>query len=132
MKRKATKVDTSGGDGLGQHNPFASLALGGLPQQKPAPVDQAAEKSKAKPIGGSRRLEIRRLKAGKGGKTVTEVSGFDNCGASEVGRWHKQLKNRCASGGSLKGKAMEIQGDHRESAAGFFKELGFRPVMAGG
>ncbi len=133
MKRKASKIDTSGGNHLDQDNPFAALNLGELPQAKTASASKPATKSgSGKPVGGNRRLEIRRLKAGKGGKTVTEVRGFENCGGSELEQWAKQLKNRCASGGSLKNKVIEIQGDHREIAAEFFTSLGFRPVLAGG
>lgn len=131
MKRKPSKIDTSGGNQLGQENPFSSLNLGSLPDILAAEPAQQTKTGKSQP-GGNRRLEIRRLKAGKGGKTVTEIRGFETCNDAEVQRWHKQLKNQCASGGSLKGRIMEIQGDHREAAARYLGELGFKPVLAGG
>lgn len=134
MKRRQDKIDTAGGGSLGQANPFHQLDLGSLPQ-KAAGGEPQEEPPTAKPAaaeGGGRRLEVRRLKAGKGGKTVTEVRGFENCSSEEVTRWFKQLKSRSASGGSLKAKVIEIQGDHREAAQEYFNQLGFRAVLAGG
>ncbi|MCX5934174.1 MAG: stress response translation initiation inhibitor YciH, partial [Pseudanabaena sp. LacPavin_0818_WC45_MAG_42_6] len=47
---------------------------------------------------------------GKGGKTVTEVTGFQTT-TENLAKLTKQLKNQCGTGGTCKGQAIEIQGD---------------------
>jgi translation initiation factor 1 len=44
----------------------------------------------------------------------------------------KTLKTRCATGGTVKGRNVEIQGDHRETIEAVLQELGFRSKRAGG
>ena len=127
------RLPTDGGNGLSVENPFANLSRAGLPElPEVKPIGSADSSVKKKPVGKGTRLELRRLKAGKGGKTVTEIKGLDRFDARMVESWHRQLKSRFATGGSLKQKVMEIQGDHREGISSFFKEMGFTVVLAGG
>lgn len=53
---------------------------------------------------------IRPEKKGRGGKTVTTISGLimDKKTLSDLA---KQLKKRCGTGGSVKNQVIEIQGD---------------------
>lgn len=44
----------------------------------------------------------------------------------------RTLKTRCATGGTAKGRTVEIQGDHRDTIEVVLKELGFRSKRAGG
>ena len=132
----SNKISTDGGGGLG-HNPFASL--GGL--NLPAAPAASAE-NKAAATGGSKsepttmknrgRVDVLRSTAGRGGKTVTLVTGFTGIGLPEKERLAKQMRAACGCGGTVKDGQIEIQGDQRETVARILREAGFRPVMAGG
>lgn len=123
----ADKVPTDGGQSLGQ-NPFGALGSIGLPAAKPA-VPGAAAPAPAKNRG---RVDIRRTTAGRGGKTVTVVSGFVGIGLPEKESLAKKMRNACGCGGTVKAGDIEIQGDQREKIARILTEAGFRPVFAGG
>ena len=132
---KPNKVSTDGGGQLGQ-NPFAALGgLGDLPPgpERPAPAASASGVSRrAQPKPNRGRVEIRRLTGGRGGKTVTAVSGFVGIGVAEKEQLAKRLQKMCGCGGTVKDGVIEIQGDKREQAAAILTAAGFRPVMAGG
>ena len=140
------KISMQGGQGLGQ-NPFAALSGAGLPVAPKAVLDQAAAALAAKTSGGTgaklggadlremrkaTALEIRRETGGRGGKTVTTVSGFVGIGLPEKEQLTKKMRGACGCGGTVKDGAIEIQGDQREKMAKILVEAGFRPVMAGG
>ncbi len=78
------------------------------------------------------RVEIRRQTAGRGGKTVTVISGFKGIGLPEKEKLVKQMQKSCGTGGTVKEGLIEIQGDKREEVARILTEAGFWPVMAGG
>lgn len=122
------KVPTGGGQSLGQ-NPFGALSGSGLPNV-PVPVSQPAKEAPAKKNRG--RVDIRRTTAGRGGKTVTLVSGFVGIGLPEKEDLAKRMQRACGCGGTVKEGNIEIQGDKREVVAKVLEEAGFRPVMAGG
>ena len=130
------KISTDGGQGLGQ-NPFGALSGAGLPSApvRPAvgPGAKAGSGSKAMAPEKSRgRLEVRRETGGRGGKTVTTVSGFIGIGLPEKEQLCKKMRGACGCGGTVKDGVIEIQGDQRETVARILTEAGFRAVMAGG
>ncbi|HLP00808.1 MAG TPA: translation initiation factor [Opitutaceae bacterium] len=128
---KTPRIATDGsGSPLGQ-NPFGALNAAGLPQQAPAPAAPAA-KNAAPPRKSRGRVEIRRETGGRGGKTVTTVSGFVGIGLPEKEELAKKMRNAAGSGGTVKDGQIEIQGDKREVVARILQEAGFQPVMAGG
>ena len=116
---------------MGQ-NPFGALSSAGLPVA-PAPalneVAKAPEKAPAKNRG---RVDIKRETGGRGGKTVTVVSGFVGIGQPEKETLCKKMRGACGCGGTVKDGQIEIQGDQREKIAAILVEAGFRPVFAGG
>ena len=126
------KISTDGGQGLGQ-NPFGALSGAGLPPGKPsagrpgsaAPAATGPEKNRG-------RVEVRRETGGRGGKTVTTVSGFVGIGLPEKEQLCKKMRGACGCGGTVKDGVIEIQGDQRETVARILAEAGFRAVMAGG
>ncbi len=130
------RVSTDGGDGLGQ-NPFADLDKLKLPVGDGAavpPVSSAANKSPAD-RGAQKnrgRVDIIREKAGRGGKTVTVVTGFVGIGLPEKEQLAKKMQKACGVGGTVKEGRIEIQGDKREEIARILREAGFHPVFAGG
>jgi translation initiation factor 1 len=120
------------------YNPFAALNLAGMPSPTaPAPSEPTRENVakpsvREQPNRNRGRVEIRRLTAGRGGKTVTMVSGFVGIGAPEKEQLAKQMRTACGCGGTVKDGQIEIQGDNREKVAAILREAGFRPVLAGG
>jgi translation initiation factor 1 len=126
------KIDVGGGEALGQ-NPFAALE-GAIvaPSNAPLPAKREAAVPARKEVKKRGRVEIRREKAGRGGKIVTTVTGFERVSQPEIEEWAGQLKRLCGTGGTAKPRGIEIQGDRRDEAFRFFEERGFRPVLAGG
>lgn len=83
--------------------------------------------------GPSPRLDLKREKKGRGGKTVIVISGFPNSvGSSQLKALLKKLQAACGTGGSIQGKSLEIQGDHRDLLCSLLQDEGYRPVLAGG
>ena len=118
MGRNKQRIDTGGGQSLAADNPFAALSSEGL---KAAPQPPAP-----RPVAPARKetLLLRRLKAGKGGKVVTEVSGFD-AAPQQVQELLKRLQSRLATGGTCKGKVLELQGECRDRLKPLLEELGY-------
>lgn len=123
------KVSTDGGQSLGQ-NPFGALDAAGLPAASVRPVEN--QKSKIDTSRNRGRVDIKRTTAGRGGKTVTVVTGFVGIGLPEKESLAKKMRNACGCGGTVKEGNIEIQGDQREKIAQILTEAGFRPVFAGG
>ncbi len=124
------KVPTDGGQGLGQ-NPFAALSAAGLPAATMQPGSATPAKAQV-PAKNRGRVDIIRSTAGRGGKTVTLVTGFMGIGLPEKESLAKKMRAACGCGGTVKDGNIEIQGDQRETVARILGEAGFRPVMAGG
>lgn len=51
---------------------------------------------------------------------------------ADVREHAKALKARCATGGTVKGREIELQGDHREAVEAYFRQLGFQTKRTGG
>jgi len=131
MSRKKQRLSTSGGDELG-FNPFGKLDAGGLPENASNPQPQAAA-SKPVPAKKNRgRVDVKREKAGRGGKTVTVVYGMANIEMRERESLLKKMKATCGSGGTIKDGNLEIQGDKRDKVSAVLEDAGFRVVLAGG
>ena len=122
------KIATDSGQSLGQ-NPFGALSGAGLPAARPA---ASKPSTPAKPEKNRGRVDIKRTTAGRGGKTVTIVTGFTGIGLPEKESLAKKMRNACGCGGTVKDGEIEIQGDQREKIAQILTEAGFRPVFAGG
>ena len=123
------RIPTDGGPGLTQ-TPFAALSSDGLP---PAPDQSAIVERPPKPAKKSRgRVDILRVKAGRGGKTVTVVKNFVGIGLPEKEQLAKAMQKACGTGGTVKNGQIEIQGDKREEVARILSVAHFRPVFAGG
>ncbi len=135
MAKKKERIDTSGGEALEADNPFDALRLEGRSIDRraaPLPAKAPAAEGEKNGEGRGERIEIRRLKSGKGGKTVTEIRGFSPAARRHLPELAKALKTRLGVGGAVKGDIIEIQGDNREAVASFLRGRGYRPVFAGG
>jgi translation initiation factor 1 len=76
-------------------------------------------------------VRIHRDRAGRGGKTVTLVTGLPGSEA-QLKLLAAELKRLCGSGGAIRERNLEIQGDHRERVAAHLEERGHRVKLAGG
>lgn len=76
-------------------------------------------------------VHIRRESKGRGGKTVTTVTGV-LLKESELKELAKALKKRCGVGGSLKDGVIEIQGDQVDLLLQELQQRGFTCKKSGG
>jgi translation initiation factor 1 len=112
------------------HTPFADLSSEGLP---PAPEKPQKNSIIVKlPKKNRGRVDILRVKAGRGGKTVTVIKNFVGIGLPEKEQLAKLMQRACGTGGTVKNGQIEIQGDKREEVARILTEANFYPVFAGG
>lgn len=76
-------------------------------------------------------VRVQRESKGRGGKTVTVISGVplqDGALKDLAG----ELKRRCGTGGTVKEGNIEIQGDHRDFLVSELENRGYRVKRAGG
>ena len=126
------RIPTGGGPGWAQ-TPFAALSIVGLPPTPENPPPGSAQLSSAKqPKKHRGRVDILRVKAGRGGKTVTVVKNFVGIGLPEKEQLAKAMQRACGTGGTVKNGQIEIQGDKREEVARILTGANFHPVFAGG
>jgi len=74
---------------------------------------------------------IRRETGGRGGKTVTTVTGLALDEPALVAL-SKRLKAACGTGGTVRDGVIELQGDHREQLTSLLAKEGLRSRLAGG
>jgi translation initiation factor 1 len=128
----AAALSTDGGPGL-SHNPFDVLSVEGLPLAPANPPINPGRSAAVKPAKKNRgRVDILRVKAGRGGKTVTVIKNFTGIGLPEKEHLAKTMQCACGAGGTVKNGQIEIQGDKREEVARILIEANFHPVFAGG
>lgn len=65
------------------------------------------------------------------GKWVTVVTGLDGH-ATDLKRLAKDLKSKCAAGGSPTSDGLELQGDHRDRLVAALKAMGYPAKASGG
>ena len=113
-------------------NPFDRLSTGGL---RKVEISKDTSKKVPKPSRKSsgHRLDVRREKSGRGGKTVTTVKGFPP-GVSWVERKEmlRDFKKRLGTGGVFADGQWEIQGDKRDEVVVWLEEKGYQPILSGG
>jgi translation initiation factor 1 len=76
-------------------------------------------------------VRMRRQTGGRGGKTVTVVTGLalDEPALLALSR---RLKAACGTGGTVRDGALELQGDHHEQLSSLLAKEGIRSKLAGG
>lgn len=132
--RHKNKISTSSLVPNLEESPFSVLDAKGLPNAAPSlvPVPKVTTKPKDR-LGQGERLEIRREKSGRGGKTVTTIKGFPTyLGGAKKSKMLKTLKTSLGTGGTWNGYVMELQGDRRDDVFHWLVSVGFSPVLAGG
>jgi translation initiation factor 1 len=129
------RIDTSGQANPLAQNPFGALDATVFRQAEsppPAAGETPTTSKRKEPNRDRGRVDIKRETGGRGGKTVTTVSGFVGIGLPEKETLAKKMRAACGCGGTVKDGRIEIQGDQRETVARILSEAGFRPVFAGG
>jgi len=63
--------------------------------------------------------------AGRKGKEVTVIKGITH-NPQVIEKLTKKLKQQCGAGGTIKGKTIEIQGDHRNKIAKVLDKEGYQ------
>lgn len=76
-------------------------------------------------------LKLRREKR-PGGKELVIVEGFNPGTQIDLEDLAREIKRACGTGGTVKGRTIEIQGDHRDRIAEALLARGFRSKRAGG
>ena len=112
-------------DGTKLEQPVTCPACGKPADDCNCPRNEASELCLPKDQDARVRREKRR------GKWVTVVTGLDPV-ATDLKQLAKDLKARCASGGSATDNGIELQGDHRDAVVAHLKSLGYPAKPAGG
>ena len=94
------------------------------------PIDQCSGKPASAPEGDGT-VRVQREKKGRGGKTVTILSGIEG-DKKVLSDLCKKLKKRFGSGGAVKNWTIELQGDLAEQSVKYLQELGFKAKQSGG
>ncbi|MBE0597993.1 MAG: translation initiation factor Sui1 [Desulfuromonadales bacterium] len=76
-------------------------------------------------------VRIRRESKGRGGKTVTVVTGIP-LESEALKALTGELKRRCGTGGTVKDGVVEIQGDHAVLLQAELQQRGYKVKRAGG
>ena len=99
--------------------------------RRPVTSCVCAAASQRTPAAGDGIARIRRETGGRGGKTVTTVSGLalDDAALTALG---KRLKAACGTGGTVRDATIELQGDHRDAVLALLAKEGLRGKLAGG
>jgi predicted translation initiation factor SUI1 len=107
----------------GKRQPTAETTVSARPGTVPASSNTPMQKNDA--------VRVQRESKGRGGKTVTIVSGLtlENGGLEALA---KQLKQLCGTGGTIKDGKIEIQGDQCDRILAELLKKGFKAKRAGG
>jgi len=99
--------------------------------RRPVASCGCAASARPAPPPGDGIARIRRETGGRGGKTVTTISGLalDDAALAALA---KRLKAACGTGGTVRDGTIELQGDHREPLAALLAKEGIRSKLAGG
>jgi translation initiation factor 1 len=112
-------------DGTQLEQPVTCPACGKATDECTCPCDAGGNVCLPKDQDARVRREKRR------GKWVTVITQLDPV-ATDLKQLAKDLKAKCASGGSTTDDGVELQGDHRDLVVTYLKSLGYPAKPAGG
>lgn len=95
--------------------------------------DNSAALERAVPdlLPSQQNLRVQSSRAGRKGKTVTIISGFQSK-PETLAALLKQLKSQCGAGGTVKENEIEIQGDHKQKLVQILTQIGYKVKISGG
>ncbi|MGE0790922.1 MAG: translation initiation factor [Sandaracinaceae bacterium] len=129
-------VATTPGPAL-THNPFAALSGAALPPgpttpgpTAPGPTTVAAspDEDPREAPAGSRKIVVRHERKGRGGKTVTRISGLE---AGELSSFTTRMKKALGCGATIEGDELVLLGDLVDRAAGWLETQHLGRVVRG-
>jgi translation initiation factor 1 len=82
-------------------------------------------------VAGDGVARVRREKKGRGGKTVTTVTGLP-LAPDALRELAKELRRHCGTGGTVKDGVVEIQGDHADKVVAALEARAIPVKRAGG
>ena len=89
------------------------------------------EKSKPGSSKGDGIVRVGRETKGRKGKGMTVISGVP-LHPEGLRQLAKTLKQKCGTGGTIKGQTIEIQGDHRDFLVSELQSMGYTVKKSGG
>lgn len=101
------------------------------PNEQPSPDPKPQSTGQAGKPTGRQTVTVSCSRKGRGGKTVTLVSGLRHC-PEAMERLAQRLKQLCGCGGTVKGGEILIQGDQRERVAAALEAEGYTVRRSGG
>ena len=87
--------------------------------------------SKTIPSGGDGIVRVSRETKGRKGKGMTLISGL-MLNNEDLEKLSRELKQKLGTGGTIKDRVIEIQGDHRDQLCEELKNRGFSVKKCGG
>ncbi len=125
-KKRMTRPLPSPEDGP-KNNPFASL-LGAAPRPTPTPAQRTSAELRPAPPAKRfpHKLVVRREKKGRGGKTVTRVSGIP---AELLPALSKSMKKALGCGATVEGDDLVLLGSLVDRTADYLEGQGARRVV---
>ena len=127
MASPSKRIPVNGPQG-GLNAAFAGLQIDGLPPGPAQPDPCAAPVASASPSKSKPgRVVLRRETAHRGGKTVLVVDGFAVHHSQDfIESLGKRLRAACGCGGTVRERALEIQGDQPARVRSFLEQEGFQ------
>ena len=98
------------------------------PVERREPRRRGAKAVAPAPAGKGIRLRLDRRASDR---VVTVVTGLPG-NAADVAELARTLRAACGAGGTVKGGALELQGDHRDRVEAILAERGLRSKRSGG
>jgi translation initiation factor 1 len=112
--------------------------LSGLVVKQTAPISEVELAAAAESAVSTEKVQrakdivrVHRETKGRGGKAVTLVKGI-SLPLAELEALGKQLKAACGSGGTVKDRVIEVQGDHCDKVVTLLNAQGYQAKKAGG
>ncbi len=105
--------------------------LGGLVYSTNENFDAGEDTPEETLPAGEQQLEAHLEKKGRGGKAAVIIKGFEGS-ENDLKELARELKNHCATGGSVKDGEIIIQGTLRDKAMDFLKSRGYKVKRVGG
>lgn len=112
-------------DGTSLERPVTCPACGKAMSDCTCPRDESGELCRPADQDARVRREKRR------GKWMTVVTGL-NPSATDLKQLTKEVKAKCATGGTTTDDGLEVQGDHRDTLVKLLKAKGYPAKPAGG
>lgn len=113
---------------MAERPPRSRLVYTTDPEPEPTPP---ATQPPAPPSASRQTARIALDRKGRGGKSVTMISGLRHDPAT-LEALLKRLKQQCGTGGTIKEGVLELQGDQRTRAAEALAALGYGVKRIGG